>query len=116
MSFKKMLIHKCDVYHLQNNNEEVKFGVPTNTKQTYNAVPDLLDVQCYFSKDGRMSTIVQADPNAIVSESLNVFFPKNTDVRVNDKVLYEGTTYKLKTPRKVRNHHIEVEAVRVENL
>ncbi|MEC0714386.1 DUF3599 family protein, partial [Bacillus haynesii] len=45
-----------------------------------------------------------------------VHFPASADIRLNDKGIWEGTSYKLQKPRKVKNHHIEVTAVRSDDL
>ncbi|WP_144514926.1 DUF3599 family protein, partial [Bacillus pumilus] len=51
-----------------------------------------------------------------IHQSYLVHFPITADVRVNDKVVWEGVTLKLQKPRQIKNHHIEVVAMRSESL
>jgi len=117
MSYRNLLIHRCDVYHLKKNGSSGSWGIPgTDLEEefTYGDTPDLTDIPCYFTEKNQ--TITQGDPNPIVVQSFLVHFLLNVDVRQNDKVVWNGIEFKLQIPKKVRNHHIEVTAVRRDNL
>ncbi|OAT71882.1 DUF3599 family protein [Parageobacillus thermoglucosidasius] len=119
MSYRNLLIHRCDVYHLTASNEDSdsNFGIPIKDFQPeykYPDSPDLVDVPCYFTEKNQ--TIVQGEPNQIITQSFLVHFLPSADIRVNDKVVWNGIEFKLQIPKKIRNHHIEVTAVRSENL
>ena len=111
-----MLVHRCDVYHMNDRGKKVTFGVPVDNKPSYGAEADILNVPCYITKGMKSSIVFQAEPNAVISDSFNVHFLKGTDIRTNDKIIHEGIPYKVSTPRNVRNHHIEAQVERVESL
>lgn len=118
MSYQSLLTDRCDIYHLQteqlSNNH---FGVPVQDAQpvfSYPDEPDQVDQACYFTE--RNQNITQQEPNATIHQSYLVHFPSNADVRINDKVVWEGITLKLQKSRKIKNHHIEVIAMRSESL
>ncbi|BDG48779.1 DUF3599 family protein [Parageobacillus sp. KH3-4] len=119
MSYRNLLIHRCDVYHLTATNDEPSgsFGVPIEDFQPeyeYPETPDLVNEPCYFTEKNQ--TIVQGDPNNTIIQSFLIHFLPNADIRVNDKVVWNGVEFILQIPKKIRNHHIEVTAVRRENL
>lgn len=117
MSYKSMLIHRCDIYRLVSQPDVVKFGVPQEVKPKYGAGAIALNVPCYFSKSTRsQASIIQGEPNSFIIETLNVHFLPGTDLQTNDKIVCDGEAYKAKLPRNIRKHHIEVEVERIENL
>ncbi|MCY8354612.1 YqbH/XkdH family protein [Bacillus haynesii] len=118
MSYSRLLTHRCDVYHLKEEQPaESRYGVPVQDGQpefSYSDEPDILDQACYFTEKNQ--SVVQQEPNTLIVHSFLVHFPASADIRLNDKVIWEGTSYKLQKPRKIKNHHIEVTAVRSDNL
>lgn len=118
MSYQSLLTDQCDIFHLQNEQlSKDRFGVPVQDAQpvfSYLDEPDEPDQACYFTE--RNQNITQQEPNATIHQSYLVHFPSNADVRINDKVVWEGITLKLQKPRKIKNHHIEVVAMRSESL
>ena len=117
MSYAKLLIHRCDIYHLQKKTGSGDFGIPgadLDESYSYNDFPDQSGVRCYFTE--RNQSIVQSEPNPTVFQSFLIHFMPSVDVRVNDKVIWNDTEFKLQIPRKIKNHHIEVVAVRSGNL
>ncbi|WP_153732535.1 DUF3599 family protein [Sporosarcina obsidiansis] len=117
MSYAKILTYRCNIYHLQRKKEAGGFGIPgtdLDESYSYGDVPDHTDVRCYFTE--RNQSIVQGEPNPTVIQSFLVHFMPNVDVRVNDKVIWNDTEFKLQIPRNIKNHHIEVVAVRSGNL
>ncbi|ASB88432.1 MULTISPECIES: DUF3599 family protein [Bacillus] len=118
MSYNRLLTHRCDVYHLKEEQPaETRYGVPVQDGQptfSYPDDPDISDQPCYFTEKNQ--SVVQQEPNTLIVQSLLVHFPVSADIRLNDKVTWEGASYKLQQPRKIKNHHIEVTAVRRDNL
>lgn len=116
MSYRKLLTDRCDVYHLKAEGTTGKYGVPGEDKQYYSDTPDLTDVPCYFTERGQAQAISQGEPNTVVTQSFLVHFLPTEDIRLKDKVVFSGAVFELQTPRKVKNHHWEVMAVRNESL
>ncbi|MDL5140975.1 YqbH/XkdH family protein [Bacillus atrophaeus] len=118
MSYTRMLVHRCDIYHeTAAPAPSGKFGIPANKLQpvfTYPDTPDEQNVPCYFTE--KQQQLIQQLPNHTVYRSFLVHFPLSADVRVNDKVMWDGVGYILELPKKLRNHHWEVTAVRDESL
>ncbi|GAK11394.1 DUF3599 family protein [Geomicrobium sp. JCM 19039] len=117
MSYEQLLDHKCDVYHLVKSERGPGFGVPIESGQPqfdYPEVPDDAAVPCYFAE--KSQSITQGQPGNLIVHRFLIHFLPDTDVRMNDKVVWEGVTYTLQKPRMIKNHHIEVTAVRSEYL
>lgn len=114
MSFDSMLIHRCDVYHLTNEPQPTKYGVPQQAKRSYAETPDLADVPCYWQEQSQ--TVAQGQPNKTITQVYLVIFPPTADVRVNDKVIFKGAEFTLQVPNDMRGHHWEVTAIREGNL
>ncbi|AGG62011.1 YqbH/XkdH family protein [Bacillus subtilis] len=115
MSYQSLLTHRCDIYHLQEKkeNRKQKFGVPVEDVQPVFSYPDEPDIEnqpCYFTE--KSQSIIQQESNVSIYQSFLVHFPATADIRVNDRAVWDGTAYKLQKPRKIRNHHWEVTAVR----
>lgn len=118
MSYQSLLTDRCDIYHLQEEQAAGNhFGIPVQDAQpvfSYPDEPDQVDQACYFTE--RNQNITQQEPNATIHQSYLVHFPITADVRLNDKVVWESITLKLQKPRRIKNHHIEVVAMRSESL
>ncbi|GIN39044.1 DUF3599 family protein [Heyndrickxia oleronia] len=118
MSYKNLLTHRCDVYHLKERySNGGDFGVPTDDVEKdfyYDDSPDLVDVPCYFTEKNQ--SLVQLQPNQTVYQTMMVHFLPSADIRLNTKLVWEGVTCKLQKPRKIKNHHIEVIAIRDDQL
>ena len=118
MSYRNLLSHRCDIYHLKERDSTGgRFGVPNADIEKdyyYDNLPDLSDVPCYFTE--RNQSIVQQEPNQTIFQSMMVHFLPSADVRLNSKIVWDGVSYRLQKPRKIKNHHIEVIAVRNDQL
>lgn len=118
MSYRTLLSDRCDVFHMITTpNATGSFGIPSTDieeSQTYSELPDVKNVPCYFTQ--KNLSISQGDPNSRIIESFKVHFLPNADIRLNDKVTFEGVAYILQLPRKIKNHHYEVVARRDVNL
>ena len=110
MSYEDLLTDRCNVYHLIENQETGTYGVPGETDYSYPALSDLQNVSCLFAKES--TKVVKEEPGIQIVQSFLVHFFINTDVRFNDKVIFNGVTYRLEIPRNIRGHHIEVTAVK----
>lgn len=118
MSYKQMLIHRCDIYHeAAQAPSAYRFGIPADRLQpviSYPDTPDEQDVPCYFTE--KTQQLIQEKPDQTVYHSFLVHFPLSADIRVNDKIIWENHKYILKLPKRIRHHHWEVVAVRDESL
>ncbi|WP_046180385.1 DUF3599 family protein [Domibacillus tundrae] len=113
MSYKKLLTHRCDIFRLEaKENGAPTYGLPAASivkKPDYSEVPIDQEVPCYFTEKNQ--SVVQGEPAQAVFQSYLVHFLPNEDIRLNDKVVWDGVEFVLQKPRKIRNHHQEVTAV-----
>ncbi|WP_203363081.1 DUF3599 family protein [Bacillus sp. REN10] len=117
MSYRSLLTHECDIYHLVRAESEGAWGIPGEDLEeefSYSNVPDLSAVPCYFTEKNQ--TVVQGEPDPKVIQSFLIHFLPTVDVRLNDKVIWNGIQFTLQIPKKIKNHHIEVTAIRSEHL
>ncbi|MGE6629838.1 YqbH/XkdH family protein [Bacillus sp. NPDC077027] len=118
MSYQSLLTDRCDIYHLQEKSAVAsKFGVPATDIQstfTYPDEPDVKQQSCYFTE--KSQTLIQQEPNTTIYQSYLVHFPASADIRIHDKIVWDGLTMTLQKPKKLKNHHLEVMAIRSENL
>lgn len=115
MSYENLLVDRCDIYLLKSKDKSVGYGINNQEKEFYyDTVPDYSEVPCYFTNS--TSNITQGEPAAAVYESFKVHFKKGTDIHVNSIIVKDNIKYKLQIPRNIRNHHIEVIAIREEYL
>lgn len=118
MSYQQMLIHRCDIYHETAQSPLAgRFGIPADKLQpvfSYPDTPDEENVPCYFTE--KTQQLIQEEPDQTVYHSFLVHFPRSSDIRMNDKIIWQHNSYILKLPKKIRHHHWEVIAVRDESL
>lgn len=118
MSIESLLTDRCDIYHLDNENTSTPtFGVPVEDFQkefSYPKDPDETVVKSYFSEENQ--NIVQSEPNNQITETLKAFFLLETDIRKNDKVVFDGDSYIAQKPKQIKNSHIEVKVKRSDSL
>lgn len=110
MSFRSLLTDKCDIYHLVETTTSPGYGLPGETEYGYSDVPDAVDVPCKFTEKNQ--AITQGEPGAEIVHSFSVNFLPDVDVRLNDKLAWNGMEFKAQIPRKVKSHHIEVVVTR----
>jgi hypothetical protein len=106
MSFRSLLTDKCDIYHLQESSTSPGYGLRGETEFLYDDTPDLADVPCKFTEKNQ--SITQGEPGAEIVHSFDVNLLIGTDIRLNDKVVFDGIEYKAQIPRRIKTHHIEV--------
>ena len=118
MSYHSLLTDRCDLFHLEHQEaSRGKFGIPADDLQmnlSYPGAPSLTDLACYVIEKNQ--SLVQEEPNTVIYQSYLVHFPLASDIRLHDKMVWNGVSLKLQQPKIVKNHHIEVMAVRKENL
>lgn len=120
-SLERALFHRCNIFHLKEETQNELYGVKQSVRHTYPSEPDLVDVKSYWDMSNQqVSDTRDARPDRTIQESFTVVFLPSEDIRLNDRVLFEGNYYilgipkKLKSPRK--EYAWEVEARRVDKL
>lgn len=118
MSIETLLTDLCDIYHLTSDETAAPtFGVPLPDFQKsfeYPSAADAEDVASYFVEENQ--NIVQSEPNNQITETLKAFFLLGTDIRKNDKVVFNGDSYIAQKPRRIKDSHIEVKVKRNDSL
>jgi len=114
MSYSSLLTDRCDIYHLNElPSSGGNFGVPienTQKEHDYSASPDISNIKCYVTEKSQY--VGAGEPNTTVIREYMVHFLPGTDIRVHDKMVWNGEELKLQLPRNIKNHHIEVKALR----
>lgn len=114
MSFAKLLTDRVDIYKLKKETTPSSYGVPGQDKFYYSDEPDFENVPCNVQVSSKSAKLYTQNPGQVVNESFKVVFQKCTDISVNDKVVFNGVTFRASVPRYIKNHHIEVEIMRDE--
>ena len=104
-NFEKLLNHKCDITHCVTGDSNVGYGLKSKNT-TYPEKSDLTDIRCHFHSESL--NVNQGEPHQDLVSRRKVDFPIDTDVRLNDKVVFDGLTYYAEVPNNVRDHHITV--------
>ena len=108
--------HKCDIYHLKENNSSIGFGFDDtqNIRYDYHAEPDLASISCHFHIKTNTVNMSQGQPFNEVSITRKLSLPYGTDVRVNDKVVDcdTGIEYTAQIPSNVQEHHTIVTLIK----
>lgn len=117
MSYRSLLTDRCDIFPLNKKDGTLGYGIECKEKQFYyDEEPAFIEVPCYFTPAGLRGGNYQEEPNNKIYESYNVHFMLGSPIKVNTRIRKDGVFYKLQVPRIVKNHHIEVTAVREESL
>lgn len=111
MSYRRLLIHTCDIHHLKTETVAGKYGVPDEETFSYSSTPDVFNEPCYFFKDRAFT--VQVEPHQQINQTFNVHFLPTSAIRHNDKVIFNGSEFIIDNPLSIRGHHIEATAKRV---
>lgn len=107
MSLENFFDHACDIYHLQSADSSPGFGLPASPSFSYPDAPDEEQVMCHFAVKSATVTVTQTEPANLLEAKIKLTLPLNTDIRLNDKVVWRetGMEYTAEFPRNVRNHH-----------
>ena len=110
MSFKKLLDHTCDIYHIVEQSVPLGFHLPTVSSFDYHDKADIHGAMCHFG-GASSSTMIQKEPMNQMEPTVKLALLIGTDIRLNDKIVDCAThqEYTAGLPRNIRNHHIVVE-------
>lgn len=116
MSYARLLTDKVDIYSATTSAKE-DYGIKSD-EISYPTTPTYTNVKCYAVRNARNSTMYKSElsPTPSVKEIIVFHFLISASIIEGDKLVFEGDTFIIQKPRKIRNHHIEVEAVRSEYL
>lgn len=85
MSLQGMMVHECDIYHLQKETKPGKYGQPGEEVYSYKDTPDIAEQGCYFIEGTTAS--IQSVPNQVNNQEIRVLFMPDADVKHNDKAI-----------------------------
>lgn len=107
MSFAGLLNHKCSIYHAVETKSSPGYGISGAPRYGYADSPDIENVPCHFSIGGSSRKTVQKEPNQNYEVSIKLALPKDTDIRLNDKIvdLDMGYEYTAEIALNIRGHH-----------
>lgn len=109
--FSDFLNHKCDIYHMADDQVNAGYGIKAADTAKVPKELDLTDIPCHFYV-GTTLNASQHEPYADIEGNTKLALPYGTDIRINDTVINkeDGTVYKASgVPRTVHgNHHIIV--------
>lgn len=104
-NFERLLNNKCDIYHYERKNVSKGYGL-SSVEDGYPEIPNLTDIKCHVHSE--TINVVQSEPYQNLTARRKAEFPLGTDIRLNDKVIFESMAYYAEVPYTVRNHHITV--------
>lgn len=111
MSLQEMMVHECDIYHLQKETKPGKYGQPGEEVYSYSDTPDIAGQSCYFAENVAIArpNAIQSAPNQLNEQHTRVLFMPGTDIKHNDKVIKKNTNvvYYIRNPFPVVNPRIE---------
>lgn len=118
MSIESLLTDRCDIFHLKSEpSSRPNFGIPVENMQKkleYGDAPDHVSVKSYFAESNQ--NIMQTLPDNKITEVKKVTFLLGTDIRTNDKIVFDGVGYTARKPNVIKANHIEVKAIRNDSL
>jgi hypothetical protein len=115
MGLEALLDHKCDIYHIVEEESSPGFSLPSSPAFTYPETPDETDVNCHFGvRTNDNINIIQNEPQNEMTAKIKLTLPIGTDIRLNDRIVDKGSglDYTADQPRPIRGHHIFVYAQR----
>ncbi|MGX5627337.1 DUF3599 family protein [Bacillus cereus] len=111
MSLQEMMVHECDIYHLQKETKPGKYGQPGEEVYSYSDTPDIAGQSCYFAENVAIArpNAIQSAPNQLNEQHTRVLFMPGTDIKHNDKVIKKNTNvvYYIRNPFPVVNPRTE---------
>ena len=102
--------HKCDIYHIREEQETPGFGLPGSSAFHYPEEPDIAGLSCHFGIHSLSVQIHQTEPVNIMDDKTKLTLPRGTDVRLNDRIvdIDTGFEYIADEPHNIRGHHVYV--------
>lgn len=101
-SFERLLNHKCDIYHYESREVFKGYGL-SSIEDDYPERANCINEKCHFHAE--TLNVAQSEPHQDITARRKVDFSLETDIRLNDKVIFEGIAYYAEVPLVVRNHH-----------
>ena len=112
----EFLNHRCNIYHPEKVETNVKYGIKAAQSEMCKDIPDLEDVPCHFYVNSSLA-IKQNEPFASVEGEVKLALPYGTDIRENDFVKSRDYMFRAGIPKAVHgNHHIVVTIRREEGI
>lgn len=108
---KHLMDHSVDIYKQKKRKGKESYGVPQPDEYYYSNTPDMENVMCRVRRS-TSPTIEQGQPFQEVIENYKIYFPIGTEIKENDKVVFNGVEFFLNIPFSFRTH-VEVNAWRV---
>lgn len=108
MAFEDLLDHKCDIYHMIRETQDMGFAIEQKS-YFYPKTPDIEDIMCHFNVNSNASLTQTESANEFIYTG-KLQLPAGTDIRVNDKIVDKGTglEYTAEIPHNIRDHHMMV--------
>lgn len=114
--FEEFLNHRCNIYHPEKVETNVKYGIKAAQSEMCKDIPDLEDVPCHFYVNSSL-TIKQNEPFASVEGEVKLALPYGTDIRENDFIKSRDYMFRAGISKTVHgNHHIVVTIRREEGI
>ncbi|MBX0319755.1 DUF3599 family protein [Shouchella clausii] len=114
MSLYRLLDHQCDIYRLVSTDSRSEYALPIEQPDEYTKKPIAVDVPCHFEEVSQ--DVIQGEPETRILHRFRVTFLPDADIKLHDRVEWDGASYKLQKPKDVRGHHLIVTATRSEPL
>lgn len=107
--------HKCNIFHVVNEDTSPGFGLPGTPSFTYNNTPDIAGQRCHFGVRSANVNTLQREPQNDLNARLKLTLPIGTDIRLNDKIVdcESNLAYTAEIPRNIRGHHLSVYIIRI---
>lgn len=112
MSIERLFDHKCDIYHIDEDEKSPGYGLPSSPDFEYPSETHQNGVECHFTvRVGNNTSMTQNEPQNEFAARIKLNLPVGTDIRLHDKVVDCDTelAYTVVTPpRNIRGNHIIV--------
>ena len=108
MAIENFFDHRCDIYHITEEQASPGYGLPSAPAFSYPEEPDISGLECHFGVRSMSVNITQTQPINVMDARIKLTLPKGTDVRLNDRIVDCGTGYEYTAdePHNIRGHHI----------
>lgn len=116
MSIEDFFDHTCSIYHLEKNKTEFGYGIAPIESSAYGDEPAITGQFCHFHVKSDGTRLVQEDPYSAIEGTIKLSLPAGTDIRINDKVVWDGPglSYRAGLPRQIRGHHVTATLYRLD--
>lgn len=117
MSIEAFFDHQCSIYHLKEESPKIGYGITVDPIKCYDSNP-AITTKCHFHVKNDGNKIVQNEPFTAIEGTIKLSLPSGTDIRLNDKVVWNdtGIPYRAGIPRHIRGHHVSVTLQREDGI